>query len=111
MPRRNRVLGPRAARIASVSAGLWLCAATAHAQGPGFANVPRQKGELLAGPITPSIGRTAVLVGLALGAALTTLAGLRRRAHRASGVGAAGLNAGRGRAVARGRPRAPTGPP
>ncbi len=62
MLRRNGILEPRVARLALVVASLSLCAATAHAQGPGFANVPRQKGELLAGPIAPSIGRTAVLV-------------------------------------------------
>ncbi len=61
MSGRNRLLRPRAVRAAIALASLWLAAATAHAQGPGFANVPRQKGELLAGPIAPSIGRTAVL--------------------------------------------------
>ena len=61
MPRLEHIRGPRAARIAVVAVGLWLCASAADAQGPGFANVPRQKGELLVGPIAPSIGRTAVL--------------------------------------------------
>ena len=59
MPRCKPTPGPRA--VAIVLAVLWLGASTAHAQGPGFANVPRQKGELLAGPVVPSIGRTAVL--------------------------------------------------
>lgn len=35
---------------------------TALAQGPGFPNVARTKGELLSGPVTPTIGRTAVIV-------------------------------------------------
>lgn len=48
-----------AARVVSLA---FLCiAASAHAQGPGFPNVARTKGELLAGPVTPTIGRTAVI--------------------------------------------------
>jgi len=38
-----------------------LGASAARAQGPGFPNVPRTKGQLIAGPLVPSIGRASVI--------------------------------------------------
>ncbi|MCU0667962.1 MAG: Ig-like domain-containing protein [Myxococcota bacterium] len=54
--------GPQRIALALVFVASIFGSDTTHAQGPGFPNVARTKGELLAGPVSPTIGRTAVVI-------------------------------------------------
>ena len=53
--------GNRLRRSVVLCCVLVFSAVAAQAQGPGFPNVPRTKGQLISGPLLTSIGRTAVL--------------------------------------------------